>query len=59
MTEPDLQELADLWQEPDAAGAQDVQRLARRARRDARIMSWADTAFGIVIVGGALVGALM
>jgi hypothetical protein len=59
MKDLDLQELADLWQEPDAAGAEDVQALARRARRDAFVMSWVDTAWGVIIVGSLVVGAFM
>lgn len=54
MTDPDLQELADLWQEPDAAEAEKLQSLARRARRRGRYLGYADWALAILLVGGSL-----
>lgn len=54
MTDPDLQELATLWQQQDPAEAEKFQRLARRARRRGRLLAYADWALAIVLVGGCL-----
>jgi hypothetical protein len=53
MTDPELQELADLWQQPDAAEAEKFQSLARRARRRGRYLAYADWALAAVLVGGS------
>ncbi|TFI59225.1 hypothetical protein E2493_05095 [Sphingomonas parva] len=55
----DLEKLAELWNEPDASTAEDVDALARRARREARLMGWADTALAVIIVGSLVLGAMM
>jgi hypothetical protein len=58
MIDPELQELAELWQEPDAAEAEKFQSLARRARRRGRWLGYADWALAIVLVGGSLFALL-
>jgi len=60
MTDRDfeLEQLAELWNEPDA-NAEDIDALARRARRDAWLMGWADTAMAVIIVGSLALGAMM
>lgn len=58
MTDPELQELAELWQQPDAAEAEKFQSLARRARRRGRYLGYADWALALVLVGGSLFAIL-
>lgn len=58
MTDPELQELAELWKEPDAAEAEKFQSLARRARRRGRYLGYADWALALVLVGGSLFALL-
>lgn len=58
MTDPDLQELADLWQQPDSVEAGKFQALARRARRRGRWLGYADWALAILLVGGSLFALL-
>lgn len=58
MTDPELQELADLWQQPDAAEVEKFQSLARRARRRGRYLGYADWALAIILVGGSLFALL-
>jgi L-cystine uptake protein TcyP (sodium:dicarboxylate symporter family) len=58
MTDPELQELAELWQEPDAAEAENFQALARRARRRGRFLAYADWALAVALVGGSLFAIL-
>jgi hypothetical protein len=54
MTDPELQELAELWQQPDSAEAEKFQAMARRARRRGRWLGYADWALAVVLVGGSL-----
>jgi len=58
MTDPELQDLAELWQQPDAAEAEKFQLLARRARRRGRFLGYADWALALVLVGGSLFALL-
>ncbi|MGZ8285943.1 MAG: hypothetical protein ACXW27_00735 [Allosphingosinicella sp.] len=58
MTDPELQELTELWQQPDAAEAEKFQALARRARRRGRFLGYADWALALVLVGGSLFALL-
>lgn len=58
MTDPELQDLAELWQQPDAAEAEKFQLLARRARRRGRFLGLADWALALVLVGGSLFALL-
>jgi hypothetical protein len=60
MTDPDLQRLAELWTEPDAADQQEAfERLARRARLRGRIFAWLDFAAVAVILGGTVLSMFM
>jgi hypothetical protein len=54
MTDPDLQELAALWQEREDGEAVKFERMARRARRQGRLLAFADVALAILLVGGSL-----
>jgi FtsH-binding integral membrane protein len=54
MTDPELQQLAELWQRPDAAEAEKFAALARRARRQGRYLAYADWALAVLLVGGSL-----
>ena len=58
MIDPELQELAELWREPDAAEAEKFKLLARRARRRGRWLGYADWALAFVLVGGSLFALL-
>jgi hypothetical protein len=59
MTDPDLQELAELWQEPDEAEQEAFEAMARRARRQGRFLAYADLAWAVVLIGGSLFAAFM
>lgn len=59
MTDPDLQKLADLWTEPDAAEQQAFEAMARKARRRGRIFAWLNFAAVAVTVGGVALGVFM
>jgi UPF0716 family protein affecting phage T7 exclusion len=58
MTDPDLQELAALWQEPEVRNTE-FEKAARRARRQGKLLAYADLAFFFLLVGGSLFAALM
>jgi hypothetical protein len=59
MTDPELQDLAELWQQqPDSAEAEKFRSLARRARRRGRFLGYADWALALVLVGGSLFAIL-
>lgn len=58
MTDPELQELSELWQQPDSAEVEKFQLLARKARRRGRWLAYADWAFAFAIVGGSLFAIL-
>jgi hypothetical protein len=58
MTDPELRELAELWQQPDSAETEKFQALARRARRRGRWLGYADWALAVVLVGGSLFALL-
>ncbi|HEX8261575.1 MAG TPA: hypothetical protein VF547_01745 [Allosphingosinicella sp.] len=59
MTDPDLQRLADLWREPDAADQGAFEALARRARLRGRIVAYLNFAAVAVTVGGVAIGVFM
>ncbi|HEX8622315.1 MAG TPA: hypothetical protein VF718_10115 [Allosphingosinicella sp.] len=60
MTDPDLQKLADLWKETDAAEPpRAFEAMARKARRRGRIFAWLDFAAVAFILGTSLVGIFM
>jgi hypothetical protein len=58
MTDPELQELGELWRQPDEAEAKTFQSLALRARRRGRFLAYADWALALVLVGGSLFALL-
>ena len=60
MTDPDLQDLADLWRETDSAEPpQAFEAMARKARRRGRIFAWLDFAAVAFILGTSLIGIFM
>ena len=59
MTDPDLQRLADLWTESDAAEQEAFEALARKARLRGRIFAWLNFAAVAVTVGGVALGVFM
>jgi hypothetical protein len=60
MTDPDLQRLADLWTEPDAAEQQKAfEALARKARLRGRIFAWLNFAAVALTVGSVAFGVFM
>jgi hypothetical protein len=59
MTDPDLKDLAELWQQPDAAAKEQFQAAARKVRRQARFLGYTDFALGAVIVLGMILGFVL
>lgn len=60
MTDPDLQNLAELWKEADGGEQQQAfEAMARKARRRGRIFAWLDFAAVAFILGTSLVGVFM
>lgn len=59
MTDPDLQRLADLWTENDAAEQGAFEAMARKARRRGRIFAWLDFAAVAFILGTSVIGFVM
>ena len=60
MTDPDLQKLADLWRETDAAEPQPAfEAMARKARRRGRIFAWLDFAAVAFILATSVIGFVM
>ena len=59
MNDRELQELADLWQEPAVEPTEDVAALARRARRNAVLMGRVDALWGVIIVGAIGAGVFL
>lgn len=58
MTDPDLQELAALWQEREEGEAAKFEQMARRARRQGRLLAWADVGLAVLLIGGSLFAIL-
>lgn len=56
MTDPELQNLADLWTQGDAAEQEAFERMARRARLRGRIFAWLDFAAVAFILGVSVFG---
>lgn len=52
MTDPDLQQLADLWRESNPADQVALEAMARKARRQGRMLAYADVALFVLIAGG-------
>ena len=59
MNDADFQEFADLWTEPDPGEEEAVEALVRNARRQGRLMAWADIALAVVIIGGGIGATLL
>lgn len=59
MTDPDLQNLADLWREANAGEQQAFEAMARKARLRGRIFAWLDFAAVAFILGASLVGVFL
>lgn len=59
MTDPDLQDLAELWTQADTAGQEAFERLARRARLRGRIFAYLDFAAVAFILACSVVGVFM
>ncbi|HMJ93905.1 MAG TPA: hypothetical protein VK472_07385, partial [Allosphingosinicella sp.] len=57
MTDPDLMEFADLWQqEPTAEERAEFEDAARRVRRHGRFLAFADVALAAVLICGMILG---
>lgn len=59
MTDPDLQKLAELWTESDAAEQESFEAMARKARLRGRIFAWLDFAAVAFILGVSVLGIVM
>jgi hypothetical protein len=59
MNDPDFDDIAQLWQQPDEAEEQVVQLLAERTGRRARMMRYADLGFALLLGAGILVATLL
>jgi hypothetical protein len=59
MREPGFEEFADLWQDPDNAEQEAFEALARRARRQGRMLAYMDVTLAVLLVGGSILGTLM
>ena len=59
MREPGFEEFADLWQESGDSDRAALEALARKARRQARLLGYADAALLVLICGGTLITMLM
>ena len=59
MTDPDLRELAELWQQPDGDAQELFEAVARKARFRARFLGYADLALGLLLVAGMVLGTIM
>jgi UPF0716 family protein affecting phage T7 exclusion len=59
MTRPELDEFAALWHEPGAADPEDFEGMARRARRQGRLLAYADLAWAVLLIGGTIFAGMM
>jgi hypothetical protein len=59
MTDPDLQDLAELWTEPDAGEQKSFEAMARKARLRGRIFAYLNFAAVTVTLGGVALGVFM
>jgi hypothetical protein len=60
MNKPDMDEFAALWQEgPEPEEREQMDALARAARRQGRLLAYGDIAWFVLLVGGSLFAALM
>lgn len=58
MTDPELQEFAELWRETEVPKEEDFAKLIRKAKRQAVLMGWADILLGVFILGSLLLGVI-
>ena len=57
MTDPDLMEFAELWQqEPSAEERAEFEAAAQRVRRQGRFLAFADVALAAVLISGMILG---
>ena len=57
MTDPELMDFAELWQqEPSAEERAEFEAAARRVRRHGRFLAFADVALAVVLVSGMILG---
>lgn len=59
MTDPELQELTDLWKQADPCEASAFESAARRAHRKGRLLAYGDYAWAVLILAGILFTVLM
>jgi len=59
MTEPGFDDLAALWNEPDGAEQEDFAALARKARRQGKILAYVDFVFAMLLLGGIALSVFM
>jgi Flp pilus assembly protein TadB len=60
MTDPDLKDLADLWQqEPDPAEQRLFEAVARKVRRRARFLAYVDVAMAVILVAAMVLGFVL
>lgn len=52
MNDPELQEFADLWQQPDASEQAEFEALARKARQRGRLLGYGDIVLAVLVIGG-------
>lgn len=59
MTDPDMQELTALWQEPSPAEQRSFEEAARKARRQGKLLAWADVALAALLGGTFILGLVL
>jgi hypothetical protein len=59
MREPGFEEFADLWQDPDDGTQEAFEALARRARRQGRMLAYMDISLVVLLIGSTAFGAMM
>jgi hypothetical protein len=59
MTDREFREFALLWSESDAAEQEAMQAVARRVRRKGRLLGYSDLALAVLLIGGAITGAVI
>lgn len=56
MTDRDMEEIAALWQEPDAAEQEALQALVRKVKRKGKLLGYADAALFTLLAVGIVLG---
>jgi hypothetical protein len=59
MREPGFEEFADLWQDPDTAEQEAFEALARRARRQGRMLAYMDITLVVLLIGSTVLTTVM